>query len=216
MVRPIRRGERIELEQARRMVSEAEQQALIRADELRQEAEDLLRVVTTAAGQTTGAGQTVADPEEGELAALRADHEALRARVEELERALAERSPREEPERSAPPGEGQDADITLLAGAAREAEELLSAAMSAIASETARAQDAREEAERIREQARADAERIREEARRQSEDAARAGLADARRRFAEETAELRVAMERTWTSMERLLGPGAGPNPSGE
>lgn len=125
--------------------------------------------------------------------------------------------------------EAPEADPDEVLAAAREAEELLSAAMTVVEREMARSaairaeaeqlraeavaearrlrSDARAEADRILGGARAEAEAVRRRAREEGRADGRASLEEARRRLAEETAELRIAMDQTWSTLEKLVGP---------
>lgn len=224
-MRPIiRRDERDDLEAARRMVSAAERQALERAEGLRREAEDLLHGATgvVSAGAPAGDSADLAGQVDALRSEVREAAERLSAQAEELGRLRAEQhqltmklqriqSAAEQPraDRSPAPAEPGHAVLPAL----REAEELLSAAVAAVERETERAAAVRSEAERARRVAEEEAGRIvaaaraeAESIRRRARDEGRASYDEARRRFAEETAGLRVAMDQTWSTLEKLIG----------
>ena len=224
-MRPIiRRDERDDLEAARRLVSAAERQALERAEELRQKAEDLLHGATgvASAGAPSGDSADLAGRVDALRSEVRETAARLSAQAEELGRLRAEQhqltkrmqriqAAAEQPraDRSPAPVEADSSVLPAL----REAEDLLAAAVAAVERETERAGAVRAEAERARcaaedeagrivAAARAEAEAIRRRAR----DEGRASYDEARRRFAEETAGLRVAMDQTWSTLEKLIG----------
>lgn len=227
-MRPIiRRDERGDLDTARHLVSSAERQALERAEKLSREAQDLFDAATgAAAGEVAELTGRVASLEQEfravvakasaqaeELGRLRAEQHQLKLQLERLESKVDEPAP-------APPPPGWDPLETgpgpVLVDTAREVEKLLSAAMAAMEAETERSVAMRAEAERIRLEAvgesertiaaaRAEAEEIRRRAHSEGRTEGRAGLEEARRRLAEETAGLRVAMDQTWSTLEKLL-----------
>lgn len=239
----IRRHQRSDLDQARRLVSAAEREALGRAEELGRQAERLLAEVSGAgcdelAAQVAAlqtemeAARARADLQAEELGRLRADQHQTGRRLDRLQAAVeAVRPGADAPAdchaEDAGDRQADDAGDAVLA-AAREAEELLGAAMVAMDREMARSQSMRAEAESVLAAARADADRIRAAAaaeaasildsaradaqaiRRQARDEGRAdgrsSLDDARRRLAEETAGLRIAMDQTWATLEKLIG----------
>lgn len=238
-MRPIiRRDERDELDVARRLVSAAERQALERAEQLSRDAEDLLDAAAGSAdGQAAGLAARVAALEDElraatdraaaqaeEVGRLRAEQHQLKIQLDRLQcrvdSAGAAGAAASDPLDAV---EGQH--IPALLATAREAEKLLSAAMSAIEDETERAAGVRAEAERIRRAAADESERIigaaraeadeirrrarsegRSEARSEGRADGRAGLEEARRRLVEETAGLRTAMDQTWSTLEKLIG----------
>lgn len=184
-----RRREATDLETARQVVSDAEREALDRAEQLRREAEEVLDAARVS---SAGPGQ----PGEGEADITRAREEA----------------------------------VAILAGATREAENLLNSAMAAIEHDTAIAKTHREKAEwdaraaaaarteaeavlararaeahAIVEGARSDAGRILRDARDKGRAQAHAELEQARQRFAEETAGLRAVMDQARSTLERVL-----------
>lgn len=228
-MRPIiRRDERGDLDTARHVVSNAERQALERAEELSREAQDLFDAATGAAAgavaELTGrlasleqefrAVVAKASAQAEELGRLRAEQHQLKLQLERLQSKVDELPPAgRDPMET---GSGQPG--LALVDTAREVEKLLSAAMAAIETETERSVAMRAEAERIRLEAvgesermiaaaRAEAEEIRRRARSEGRNEGRAGLEEARRRLAEETAGLRVAMDQTWSTLEKLLDP---------
>lgn len=243
----IRRDQRSDLDEARRLVSAAEREALERAEELGRQAEKLLGEVSgagcddpadlaaqVAALQTEmDAVRARADSQAEELGRLRADQHQTGRRLDRLQAAVEAVPPRAEPP---PGGQREDPQDAVLA-AAREAEELLGAAMVAMDRQMARSEAVRAEAESVLAAARVDAERIRAAAaaeaesilgsaradaqaiRRQARDEGRAdgraSLDEARRRLAEETAGLRIAMDQTWSTLEKLVGgpESGGPTP---
>ena len=214
-MRPVIRGwDPNDLDTARKVVSRAERRALDRAEEYSRRAEDLLRAVTAAPNPAAGAdppaaGDPAVEPETDETDATDATGESTGA---------------------GPPPEITEEAARLLAEAARQAEDVLSAALAAAEEADRARREASTEAARILAVARAEAvaaveaaraeveaARTEVEAARTDVDAARAeahATQSVRDELASEMRTLRIAMERTKESFERFLAAAVEPDPT--